>query len=126
MGLSGTHNGSAERVEGVGPTGVEVGAVQPLQKPHVVEALGLQRGRTGVTTQGKRQRPPRHPPTGSTLLFLPFCRQSNCFSGEASQWICKGKRDCHCLTPQHRWFLLSLQAPASARAIKVAKILCFI
>lgn len=99
-----THDGSAERVEGVGPTGVEVGAVQPLQEPHVVEALSLRRASTGVTTQEKRGQPlPGTHPAGSTLLFLPFCRQSICFSGEASQWICKGKRDCYCMTPIAAW-----------------------
>lgn len=53
VGPNGTHDGGAEWVEGVGPTGVEVGAVQPLQKPHMVEAFGLRRGRTGITTRGK-------------------------------------------------------------------------
>lgn len=67
-----------------------------------------------------------HPPTGSTLLFLPFCRQSICFSGEASQWICKGKRDCHCVTPHYCVVSPSLQAPASARAVRDAKILFYL
>lgn len=72
MGPSGTHDGGAERVEGVGPAGVEVGAVQPLQKPHVVEALGLQRGRTGITSWGKRRRPPQHSAPTHRLYLVVF------------------------------------------------------
>lgn len=123
MGPSSTHNGGTERVEGVGATGIEVGAVQALQEPHVVEALSLQRGRTGITTWGKWQRPPQNARTSSTLLFLPFCRQSICFSGEASQWICKGKMDCHCVTSYHCRVPPSLQAPTSARPTRDTKIL---
>jgi len=69
---SGTHDGGAEWVEGVGPAGVEVGAVQPLQKPHVVEALGLRRGRTGVTSQGKRRQLPGHPAPTHRLYLVVF------------------------------------------------------
>jgi len=84
-----THNGSTERVEGIGATGVEVRGVQPLQKPHVVEALGL--WWTGCTLVPGDTTGPSLPGDGRTLLFLPFCRQSSCFSGDASQWICTGR-----------------------------------
>lgn len=34
---------------------------------------------------------PSLPGNGRTLLFLPFCRQSSRFSGDASQRICTGR-----------------------------------
>lgn len=36
-----THNGCTERLEGMSPTCVEVGGIEPLQESHMVEALGL-------------------------------------------------------------------------------------
>lgn len=34
-------NGCTERLEGMSPTCVEVGGIEPLQESHMVEALGL-------------------------------------------------------------------------------------
>lgn len=75
-----THDGGAERVEGVGPAGVEVGAVQPLQEPHVVEALGLQGGSAGVTGWEKRGQPL----PGSHPAALPCCSCPSAGSPSAS------------------------------------------
>lgn len=43
-----THNGCTERLEGVSPTCVEVGGIEPLQESHMVEALGLWDRRGGL------------------------------------------------------------------------------
>lgn len=90
--VSRTHDGGAERVEGVGPTGIEVGAVQPLQEPHVVEALGLQRGRAGVTSQEKRGQPlPGTHPAALPCCFCPSAGSPSFSPGRLPSGSARGR-----------------------------------
>lgn len=120
VGARQTHNGSTERVEGVGAAGVEVSAVQPLQEPHVVEALGLRRGRESVTPTERGSSPLHSAPTHRLyLVVLALLQAVHLLLWRGFPVDLKGEEGlsmCDSVLP-------SLQAPALPGALGDAKIL---
>lgn len=90
--MSRTHDGGAERVEGIGPTGIEVGAVQPLQEPHVVEALGLRRGSAGITSWEEQKQPlPGTHPAALPCYFCPSAGSPSASPGRLPSGSARGR-----------------------------------
>lgn len=112
-----THDGGAEWVEGVGPAGVEVGAVQPLQEPHVVEALGLQGGAQALQA-GRSGGSPSPAPTQRLYLVVPALLQAvHLLLRGGFPVDLQGEERLLLRDPHRRMVPLSLQGPAFIRAI---------